>query len=127
MDLRGIATFGFGVIIPLSLIPRQIQPYRHTIEEELRMSAMISLEHTLRCNTPTKALISKSSSPGMEYNVSPTGDSTPTRVSSCNDVMNLNKALEPHSGNMIQFTDILMRQVVEKAEMGRVIMEMDEI
>jgi hypothetical protein len=127
MDLRGIATFGFGVIIPLSLIPRQIQPYGHTIEEELRMSAMVSLEQTLRCNTPTKALISQSLSPGLEYNVSRTGDSTPTRVSSSNDVMNLNKALEPHSGNMIQFTDILMKQVVEKAEMGRVIMEMDEI
>lgn len=139
MDLRGIATFGFGVLFSMSLIKEQqvrtnppvidklsvFSSMRHTPEDTITSGTPMSLvvhddeiievlASTSGFNSPTNNMITHSGKVG-----------SPLRpVSIQSPVMGARTTAD---NGAVLLSDALIRKVVEKAEMGRLMMDMDDL
>lgn len=106
-ELRGVEIFGFGVILPMSLITNSVR---------IITPKNNSMENTVACASPVNEL------PNGALDASYLSTASPTRVPSSGDVMHLQK----RGGDALMSGQLLQR-VVEKAQIGQFIMEIDDI
>lgn len=143
-SLKGIKIFGYGTLIPMALISQTTNS--NTIIYESQISS-IGVSTPINNEETDQMLINNNNNQvDEEYCVN-----SPTRISSSNDIMALDKMIQEPNGtsrqinnnelmnsnivpkdnddciNGLVFSDELIGKIIEKAEFGRVVMGIDDI